>query len=775
MTGLPPAVPPSAPQAAAQEGFRIRGRSARSPDRRHEHQQYDRYHDRSSDRDRDRERYYNNDGRGDGDRGRGRGAPSQGHGYGYDGTRSPSPAQGRSPRRPRSYYDNNRDDGARSRSPPPIRRSRAYYDRDDPRSTRYRDDSRSRSRGRGTPPGERPASRGKPSKEIMMEGLASHLTEDDISVELKQYYHVNGLDDVRVICDRQTKQSRGFGFLRFSNLQQAESFMDKHYPFLYLYGDYDKSPGVCKVRLAFGRERKEVPRPDEDDWICSMCAINNFSTRSMCFRCQAPRPEPGFEVPAKAPNVGDNDVSPDNAPSQFLLFRGLEPSVTEELLAKGVAKLNKPGPSANQREETATKKGAKVASTTGNANLGAKEGSLRRVLLVRDRRSNESWRYGFAEYASIEDAQAALTRYISMERFTIASKHVLVSYIHAGVFVPVMNPEPGSERFTFSPLNNPAMKLAYWDEAAYVTELAVSMPAPTITTTKSSITEPKAAKDTAEKPKKRKALADADTAAAGGVKKAAPSHLQFWSNRHAELHGIGSKAGNGGAGAGEANARSSDNNSDNNSAPPSQSYADPARHCCYLCMRQFTNNADVNKHERLSDLHRQNLKDEAKVKKAKAKLAKHGVKHEPVVLTATQYRDRARERRKIYGVFNKKGEHVGGGGGHARKQLQGSADGGDDPETATATTTAQTGMPQSKGASLLSKMGYTAGQGLGATGEGMTAPISQDIYVAGVGLGAEGGKLGDAVVEAERNTKGKYDAFAERTREGARERYARLE
>lgn len=67
-----------------------------------------------------------------------------------------------------------------------------------------------------------------------------------------------------------SEQSRGFGFLRFSNLQQAESFMDKHYPFLYLYGDYDKSPGVCKVRLAFGRERKEVPRPDEDDWICSM-------------------------------------------------------------------------------------------------------------------------------------------------------------------------------------------------------------------------------------------------------------------------------------------------------------------------------------------------------------------------------------------------------------------------------------------------------------------------------------------------------------------------
>ena len=81
---------------------------------------------------------------------------------------------------------------------------------------------------------------------------------------------------------------------------------------------------------------------------------------------------------------------------------------------------------------------------------------------------------------------------------------------------------------------------------------------------------------------------------------------------------------------------------------------------------------------------------------------------------------------------------------------------------------------QSKGASLLSKMGYTAGQGLGVSGEGMTAPINQDVYAAGVGLGAQGGKLGDAVVEAARRTKDDYSGFAEKTRETARERYSRM-
>ena len=73
-----------------------------------------------------------------------------------------------------------------------------------------------------------------------------------------------------------------------------------------------------------------------------------------------------------------------------------------------------------------------------------------------------------------QDAQAALTRFNSFERFTISSKPVTACYIHAGVFVPVFNTADDNESFTFSPLSNSATKLAYWDEEAYVSELAVS-------------------------------------------------------------------------------------------------------------------------------------------------------------------------------------------------------------------------------------------------------------------------------------------------------------
>ena len=75
---------------------------------------------------------------------------------------------------------------------------------------------------------------------------------------------------------------------------------------------------------------------------------------------------------------------------------------------------------------------------------------------------------------------------------------------------------------------------------------------------------------------------------------------------------------------------------------------------------------------------------------------------------------------------------------------------------------------------LLGKMGWSAGEGLGAKGTGMVAPIATELYVQGVGLGAQGSKVGDAAEEASRNTKGDYAAFLERTRDKAKERYERI-
>lgn len=338
-----------------------------------------------------------------------------------------------------------------------------------------------------------------------------------------------------------------------------------------------------------------------------------------------------------------------------------------------------------------------------------------------------------------------MIRLNSFEKFTISSKSVLVNYIHAGVFVPVINPTASTERFTFSPLTNPALKLMYWDEEGYVTELTVSSSESDNflgdTGTANQETQGKSNKDS-EKTKKRKA----DTAATAAKKVAMPSHLQFWSNRHAELHGIPKNAD--GQSHGESGSEPSDTG-----VPPSQSYADLTRNCCYLCMRQFKDQAEVNRHERLSKLHRTNLQNEELTSKAMGKLVKHGIVQQPT----NEYRDRARERRKAFG--NSKTSTTRGKPAPAAPPKE---------EEPPAQTT-------SKGASLLSKMGWSAGSGLGAQGTGMTAPIATEVYAQGVGLGAQGSKLGDAAEEAGRNTRGRYEEFLEKTRQTARDRYDRMD
>ncbi|KAL8714140.1 MAG: hypothetical protein Q9220_001868 [cf. Caloplaca sp. 1 TL-2023] len=476
-------------------------------------------------------------------------------------------------------------------------------------------------------------------------------------------------------------------------------------------------------------------------------------------------------------NSGDSDASPNGPPSQFLLLRGLEPTVTEDLLAKGVTKLYKPSRASSPPAASKSKKAnAKVASTTGDANLGAKDSSLRRVLLVRDRKSNESWRYGFAEFASVDDAQAAMVRFNSFDKFTISSKPVTVDYIHAGVFVPVFNAAEDPDKFTISPLGNTATKLSYWDQEAYVSELVLSTGSPKqLSTGLDSQTRSAAdlaavaaegeglvqpGKENEIKAKKRKAEAATATAK---PKKTAPAHLQFWSNRHAELHGIRSESSQGES---PDDAKASQPASAPENSTPTQTFADPIKKCCYLCSRQFKADAELNKHERLSQLHRDNLKNETLVAQAQAKMTKAGLSTNTSFQDdAGEYRDRAKERRAAFGASKKISLPL-------KKQPA--------PD-ATAATENNDNEPEqpappppSKGASLLGKMGWSAGEGLGAQGTGRTESIPTEMYVQGVGLGAQGGKIGDAVEEAGRNTSGGYGGFLERTRDKAKERYEKM-
>ncbi|KAK2629714.1 hypothetical protein QTJ16_000534 [Diplocarpon rosae] len=578
--------------------------------------------------------------------------------------------------------------------------------------------------------------------------------------ELQHNLRLEGLEEVRLIKDKRTGQSKGFAFAQFAGIPDARGFLERYYPTVPLYGGLDPSQSTniepTRVRISYGRERddREKAGKGEDDWKCDVCFLPNFSHRTLCATANGLIVAQSMSTFSGFATTGDSDASPDGAASQFLLLRGLEPGVNEELLAKGVSKLYKTKASTPPAEGTNSKK-RQISSTTNDASLGARDGSLQRVLLVRDRKSNDSWRYGFAEFSTVEDASAAMVKYKASDKFTISSKPVVVSYIHAGVFVPILHPV-GEEfaMFTFSPLSNSAIRLMYWDEAAYaserVTAIAPAKPAKSKKSEHAKLALA-AAKEglvgtgNEGEPKAKKRKTEKET-------KVVASHLQFWTNRHAELHGLPQKEAGG-----EAFGSSSDHQKKilNDDSPPSQTFADLERKCCLLCSRQFKTEAEVNKHERMSQLHRDNLKNEDLVSKAMSKLKKSEESTGDV-----EYRDRAKARRQAFNqpkqpaAQHKRGKNSAANSSPKREVEE---------------------IPvPSKGAALLGKMGWTTGEGLGAQGTGRTDAIVTELYAQGVGLGAQGGRIGDAAEEAQRQTKGSYADFLKKTQDKAKERFESL-
>lgn len=501
------------------------------------------------------------------------------------------------------------------------------------------------------------------------------------------------------------------------------------------------------------------------------------------------------------PLSGEKDACPQQKPYPIVVITGLDGSTSEEVFAKGVMKLFVDDA---ETAQPAAPSGLKTTAPVGNTKgLGARRGSLRRVFIIRDRISKSSWKYGFAEFATTEDASKAVTKFQASPRFTIASKPVTVAFIHTGVFVPVFPPEPQIEPFVFGSLHNPDVKLRYWEYRAYAHTHVVSM-APIVDPVGFNKSESLEKKD-----KKRKADKEA-----GGTKKktlAMAPQMKMWANKSAEIRGettgtntpqqshaadvsssssitvvvpkaLENKAAQGSTAAMTSSAATlvpvGTDGHEANHPPPSSllwSFADPKRMCCLLCQRKFKSMEMVRKHEVESDLHKANLQDDEKMLAAKKSLAAVGL--EPIALSSMQqqqpqqqYRDRARERRETHGQPKKPS---------ASSKPQDHPDQLHSNGSSSGVGTGKALSPEpptkmSKGMAMLSKMGLRSGEGLGVDGSGRQAVVATELYRPGVGLGAEGAKVGDAEEEGRRNTEGKYGDFLERTREKARERFEKM-
>lgn len=566
-----------------------------------------------------------------------------------------------------------------------------------------------------------------------------------------------GLTDLRVKTDDRSHDRRCYAFAEFSSEDASIAFLERHYPAVEL-----TCPDGSRIRapIAYSRERRQAAKVD--DWQCTMCHFENFSRRATCKQCKAPRPS---EDAAEMQLDGNSDECPQQTASQFLVVRNLPPSISETVFANGIKKLY-----VEKEEEPKQPAGApmKLKSTApvGNTSgLGAKPGSLSRVFLIRDRYTDATCRYGFAEFAHIDDARAAMAKFNASPQFTIGSKPVTVAYIHSGVFIPFLKPVITEQdtKFTFAASHNPSLRLSYWNPTVYASESTVfnedlyeEKPS------QKSATEPNTAgKDS----KKRKA--DKDLAVPGGGKRtvAMAPQLAKWANKHAELYGGRPRESADKTDTADAKTPATGSNSlggnitvPSTSATPTMtvSYADTDRMCCLLCRRKFVSEPSLRRHEQHSDLHKKNLEDESLIQKATDDLKAVG--KEPV----SSYRDRAKERRTAHNQPNKP-KHP-----QARKRNH-------VPKEITESKEPATNKPAlSKGAGLLAKMGWNSGSGLGAEGDGRTNIIETMAYTPGVGLGAEGGKIGDAAEEAARATRNDYSDFVAKAKEKAKQRYENM-
>lgn len=551
--------------------------------------------------------------------------------------------------------------------------------------------------------------------------------------------------------------------------------------------------------------------------------------------------------------TGETDECPQQFPSQYLVIRGLEPSVNEEVLAKGIKKLFVETTPETKKETTNKLKS--TAPTANTASMGARPDSLRRVFLVRDRGTDSSLRYGFAEFTTLEDAQGAVAKFRASPKFTISSKPITVAFIHTGVFVPHNGRiTDENSRFIFHPVYNQDLVLKYWDTRVYPSILDVFVgshssggPSP-----ETAADSPKASMSAAEDSiatvdssgKKIKKFKVAQPATAASIKNAIAMNpqMQMWAKKRAEL--VGKRKAESDANDDSTHVSLDPNNnvcpsrtrsrvSDTytsfgdvdalscmlcmrkfatelalrdhqvlnkdhiasvadeekrksaitrldakgkapqtitiritrapaNTLPIYTSYADRENLHCLVCQRKFTTSSHLSLHERESEMHRTNMEVQANIDRAISQLASTGktpTKMVPSKTKGPQYRDRAKERRQAY---------------NQPKQPSGPKK--DRPAKAVDAEEAPAPKPAapSKGAALLGKMGWSAGEGLGAEGTGRTDVIATDVYAAGVGLGAEGSKLGDAATEAARKTTGQYSDFVAQTKDKARARFEKL-
>ncbi|KAJ2998482.1 hypothetical protein HDV02_004490 [Globomyces sp. JEL0801] len=156
---------------------------------------------------------------------------------------------------------------------------------------------------------------GEPNQTVLLQGISYSTMEATIE---KVLYESNALcESSRLIRDRDTGKSKGYAFVNFPSTEVAEEWVNNHLPTISIDG--------FPVRIEYSKP----PTTDVDDWECVQCGGINFKRREACYRCRLPKMF-NYEVEEKLVNDGTTDIG--SIPSNYLLFQGLDPLTTNEIL-----------------------------------------------------------------------------------------------------------------------------------------------------------------------------------------------------------------------------------------------------------------------------------------------------------------------------------------------------------------------------------------------------------------------------------------------------------
>ncbi|KAK6994768.1 RNA-binding protein 5 [Biomphalaria glabrata] len=221
-------------------------------------------------------------------------------------------------------------------------------ERDSSRSGRHRDRSGNRDRSPMSDEGDRYRGRdsdsrssedkggdkwvcNQPSRTIILRGLHIDIDEKIIGAELMML----GLPvkDIRLIR-RSSGVSRGFAFVEFHNVADAQRWMEHTQGNLVLLNQY-------RAVMAYSVTRDRGLRDgglQRNDWVCIKCLSHNFKRRDFCYNCNLSRKE------SEKGKSSDGQDEIGTNPCNTLIFRGLDALTTEEALVTALTQAFAPNP-----------------------------------------------------------------------------------------------------------------------------------------------------------------------------------------------------------------------------------------------------------------------------------------------------------------------------------------------------------------------------------------------------------------------------------------------